>query len=52
MFSQFERYFPYRAYGEDQESIRGLEVELEWENAETSVWWPDYFPESARDLVN
>ena len=44
MFSQFERYFPYRTYGEDQESIRGLEVELEWENAETSVWWPSFLP--------
>ena len=34
MFRQFERDFSYQTYGEDQESIRGLEVELEWENAE------------------
>ena len=45
MFSQFERYLPYKTYGEDQESIRGLEAELESEKAES-------LPESGSVCVN
>ena len=36
MFRQFERDFSYQTYGEDQESIRGLEAELQSENVENS----------------
>ena len=45
MFRQFERDFSYQTYGEDQESIRGLEAELESEYAES-------LPESGRICVN
>ena len=36
MFCQFERYLPYKTYGEDQESIRGLQEELESNNVKNS----------------